>query len=57
MADFFAMGGYAFHVWASWGLSALLLGGCAVATHRRLKKTTEIARKLDTLAERERSDP
>ena len=24
-ADFFNMGGYAFHVWTSWGLTALVL--------------------------------
>jgi len=24
-ADFFNMGGYAFHVWTSWGLTALIL--------------------------------
>ena len=47
MAEFFAMGGYAFHVWTCWGASAVLLGGLAIARHRRLRRMAELAGKLD----------
>lgn len=48
MAEFFAMGGYAFHVWTSWGLTAVLLGGVALARQRHLRKVARIVRGLDT---------
>ncbi|MCM0021798.1 MAG: heme exporter protein CcmD [Tagaea sp.] len=36
MSEFFAMGGYAAYVWASYALSAAVLGGLAVSSVRRL---------------------
>lgn len=37
MSEFFAMGGYAVYVWASYALSAAVLGGLAWASWRRVK--------------------
>jgi heme exporter protein D len=37
MSDFLAMGGYAAYVWASYALSAAVLGAIAVSSLRRLK--------------------
>ncbi|MCP5419900.1 MAG: heme exporter protein CcmD [Gammaproteobacteria bacterium] len=34
-SDFFHMGGYAFYVWASYGLTLAVLGGLLVAIARR----------------------
>ena len=44
MAEFFAMGGYAFHVWTCWGVSLVLLGGFAIARQKRLSRLAELAR-------------
>ena len=44
MAEFFAMGGYAFHVWTWWGVSLVLLGGLAIARQKRLARLAELAR-------------
>ncbi len=38
MAEFFNMGGYAFHVWTTWGVSALLLGALTATRARKLSK-------------------
>jgi len=38
------MGGYAFHVWTCWGVSLVLLGGLAIARHKRLRRLAELAR-------------
>lgn len=44
MSGFFAMGGYAAFVWASYALSAAVLGGLAFASVRRLRALeTELA--------------
>jgi heme exporter protein D len=37
MSEFFAMGGYAAFVWASYALSAAVLGGLTLASRARLK--------------------
>lgn len=42
MAEFFAMGGYAFHVWTCWGVSLVLLGGLAIARQKRLARLAEL---------------
>lgn len=47
MAEFFSMGGYAFHVWTCWGLSLVLLGGLAIARQRKLRRIANIARSLE----------
>ena len=47
MAEFFHMGGYAFYVWTSFGLTALLLAGLVVwasLTHKR--ERARISRRL-----------
>jgi heme exporter protein CcmD len=51
MAEFFAMGGYGFHVWTCWGVSGLLLGALAMTTLRRTKSLAEIARKIEATTE------
>jgi len=43
MAEFFAMGGYAFHVWTCWGVSFVLLGGLAITRQKRLARLAELA--------------
>ena len=43
MSEFLAMGGYAFYVWTSFGLAALLLGGVALWSAleaRRVERAT-----------------
>jgi heme exporter protein D len=53
MAEFLHMGGYAFYVWTSFGLAALLLAGLAVwasVTHKR-----ELARISRNLRREKRS--
>jgi heme exporter protein D len=37
LAEFFAMGGYAFYVWGSYGLTAVLLVAEIVAVRARLR--------------------
>lgn len=53
-AEFFHMGGYAFHVWTSWGLTLLVIIGFIIQpklTNAKLR--SEISRQLarDKLAE------
>jgi|GEM_PF-6618451 len=43
MTEFFAMGGYAFHVWTCWSVSFVLLGGLAIARQKRLARLAELA--------------
>jgi heme exporter protein D len=38
MSDFFAMGGYAWYVWGSYGVTAVLLAAEVVAVVYRSKK-------------------
>ena len=57
MAEFFAMGGYAFHVWTSWGVSTILLVGLAFARQRHLRKVAAIAREQGLQAEAENITP
>lgn len=38
VAEFFAMGGYAFYVWGSFGLTALILAGEPILVARRRKQ-------------------
>ena len=46
-AEFFAMGGYAFYVWTSWGLTALVLLWQYIQPKRRRRKLiNEIKRQL-----------
>lgn len=45
--DFFNMGGYAFHVWTSWGLTTLVLVMMVLLPKLRNKKIrTEIKRQI-----------
>ncbi|WP_374763202.1 heme exporter protein CcmD [Yunchengibacter salinarum] len=46
MSTFFAMGGYGVFVWASYGLTALVLGVLALASHRQARRTRQ---RLDSL--------
>lgn len=39
MAEFFAMGGYAFFVWSSFAAALLLIGGVVVYAARELSRT------------------
>ncbi len=39
MADFFHMGGYAFYVWASYAVTALVMVGLVVASLRGRRRT------------------
>jgi len=46
-ADFFHMGGYAFHVWTSWGLTLFVLFIMVLLPKQRNKKIrTEIERQI-----------
>ncbi len=45
-ADFFAMGGYGFYVWASFGVTALCMGvepWLAMRRHRRALQSAAVA--------------
>ena len=45
LADWLAMGGYAAFVWSAYGLAAIVLGGLAVHSWRRHRRSgTEVAR-------------
>jgi heme exporter protein D len=44
LAEFFAMGGYAFYVWGAYGLTALLIAGEIVAVRTRLRNARQAAR-------------
>jgi heme exporter protein D len=44
MMDFFAMGGYAFYVWGSYGMTALVIVAEVVALIGRRKAALEEAR-------------
>ncbi len=46
LSEFFAMGGYAFYVWASYGAAAIALGVLAYISYRRDRVT---AARLETL--------
>ena len=48
VGEFLAMGGYAFYVWSSFGVAALLLGGVALwsALEARRAERTTFARAL-----------
>lgn len=46
MMEFLNMGGYAFHVWTSWGLSTLALGTLFVMRASRLKKARALAAEI-----------
>jgi heme exporter protein D len=47
MKEFFAMGGYAFYVWSSYAISAVVLIGTVwAARHRHKEQLARIARKL-----------
>lgn len=46
-AEFFHMGGYAWHVWTSWGLSSLVLFGLFIQPKlKNAKIRKEIARQI-----------
>ncbi|MFZ5511240.1 MAG: heme exporter protein CcmD [Pseudomonadota bacterium] len=54
-AEFFAMGGYAFYVWGSFGLAAALMAlEPLLLRHRRKAALTELRRELK--AKQEASD-
>ena len=47
MAEFFHMGGYAFYVWTSFGLAAVLLIGLVIwASMNHRRELTRISRRL-----------
>ena len=52
MTEFFAMGGYAWHVWGSYGATALVIAGeiVAVLARRGRARTEARATTLDSLA-------
>lgn len=46
-SDFFNMGGYAFYVWSSWGLSLLIFVGHFIhAKYQRTHITKQLQRQL-----------
>ena len=54
--DFFHMGGYAFHVWTSWGLTLLVIVWILMSSkinnariRREIKRQIERDKKLDKL--------
>jgi heme exporter protein CcmD len=47
MADFFAMGGYAFYVWPAYAASFLVLAAAVVATLHGHAKARENVRRLE----------
>ncbi|CAM4206920.1 MULTISPECIES: heme exporter protein CcmD [Shewanella] len=47
LAEFFNMGGYAFYVWLSYGITAFALGTLIVVSLRQKRKIlTEISKKM-----------
>ncbi|MFN8759253.1 MAG: heme exporter protein CcmD [Tagaea sp.] len=52
MREFLAMGGYAAYVWASYALSAAVIGGLALTSFRRLKALESALAELETGDER-----
>ena len=44
MTDFFAMGGYAWYVWMSFGAVALVVAGETLAVRARLRRALAAAR-------------
>lgn len=53
ITEFFAMGGYAFYVWTSFGVTACLLGGIAVWSAREFAavRRRTFARALERVAD------
>ena len=41
ISDFFAMGGYAFYVWGSFGLTAVVMLGESLLIHRQRRELLE----------------
>ena len=50
LAEFFAMGGYAFYVWGAYGLAALLIVGEIIAVRVRLRNARQAAREAGASA-------
>ncbi|MEL6869072.1 MAG: heme exporter protein CcmD [Pseudomonadota bacterium] len=49
MHEFFAMGGYAFYVWMSFGLTfVVMVANCWLAARRHAATLRQIRRQLDT---------
>ena len=44
MSEFFAMGGYAFYVWGSYGVAALVIAGELMAVRARRRAVLAVAR-------------
>ena len=52
-SDFFAMGGYAFYVWGSYGLTAvLMIAEVVLVLRRRRNVVAQLARSVDVESER-----
>lgn len=45
LSDFFAMGGYGFYVWLSYGITFLVIGLLVWQSRREVKQTLKLAKK------------
>lgn len=45
IADFFAMGGYSFYVWFSYGITFLICGFLVWQSKREIKQTLKLVKK------------
>lgn len=45
LSDFFAMGGYGFYVWLSYGITFLVIGLLVWQSRREIKQTLKLAKK------------
>lgn len=45
LSDFFAMGGYGFYVWLSYGITFLVIGLLVWQSCREIKQTLKLAKK------------
>lgn len=52
VGEFFAMGGYGFYVWLSYGITFLSVGLLIWISKREIKQTLQLARKLSVHEDR-----
>lgn len=50
MSSFFAMGGYAFYVWSSYGAALLILSGIAIFSMARARQASRRLEELKRVA-------
>jgi heme exporter protein D len=57
MADFLAMGGYAWFVWPSYALAAAILGGMLATSLRRLRRAERRLAEIEARRPRRSREP